>query len=66
MMAIPKENMYELIDASHAKMVETERKLTDRISAGGVKLSGPTGIGTTENKFRGTSPYFHYFCQLHT
>ena len=36
MMAIPKENMYELVDASHATMVETEQKLTDAISAGGV------------------------------
>ena len=53
MMGIPKENIFELFDASHAQMVETESKLCDKISAGGVKLSGPTGIGTTENKFRG-------------
>ena len=52
MMGISEENIVELIDASHAKMVEAEEKLMDMIKAGSVKLSGPTGIGPIK-KFSG-------------
>ena len=52
MMGIQKKNIFELVDASHAEMEVSEEKLQDLIKAGGVKLSGPTGIGTND-KFRG-------------
>ena len=51
MMGISKENIFELVDANHAEMEEAEEKLKDVIKAGGLKLGGPTGIGTNE-KFR--------------
>ena len=51
MLGVAKENMFELVDANHAEMEMAEEKLMDRIKAGSIKLSGPTGIGTNE-KFR--------------
>ena len=52
MLGIPKENIFELVDTNHAEMESVEEKLMDRIKAGSVKLSGPTGIGANE-RFRG-------------
>ena len=52
-MGIPKENLFQLVNADHAQMEETEEKLMDMVKASSLKLSGPTGIGTNKKFLAG-------------
>ena len=51
-MGIPKENLFQLVNADHAQMEEAVERLMDMIKASSLKLSGPTCIGSNI-KFRG-------------
>ena len=56
MMGIKRENMYELVDASHANIEETFDKMCDKILAVAPKLRPLTGIGSNR-KFTGGVPW---------